>query len=83
MKIAPLARPRRAGAMCGRMVGAASTISVPPPTPARKRHAKNQAKSTGHAQASSVSVDSSIMPRSTDRAGARADSGAATSAPAR
>ncbi len=83
MKIAPLARPRRAGAMCGSTVGAASTISVPPERPARKRQAKNHRKSTGQAQASSEAVVSSIMARSRAGAEMRAAIGVASRAPAR
>lgn len=83
MNMKPLTAPRRAGGMCGKTVGAASTISAPPPMPETKRQVKNHAKSTGQAQAKSATVVIVIMARRTARADDRATSGPASKAPAR
>jgi len=83
MKMAPLARPRRAAGMCASTVGAARTIRAPPERPEAKRQAKNHAKLTGHAQAKNAAVANSIIARRTAEAEARAAIGAASNAPAR
>src|SRR4029078_5620766 len=41
-KMTPPTTPRLPGAVCGKMVEAASTMITPPLNPARKRHPKNQ-----------------------------------------
>ena len=60
MKIARPARPRWEGLMLGSTVGAARTMSIPPARPETKRHAKNQAKLSGKAQAKKARVASAI-----------------------
>ena len=63
VKMMPLTRPRRAGGTCGRMVGAASTISTAPANPATKRQRKNQVNDSGQAQAKNDTVASSMFAR--------------------
>jgi hypothetical protein len=46
-KIMPLANPRRAGGMCGRIVVATSTMIAPPESPDKNRHMKNHAIDKG------------------------------------
>ncbi|KFG98294.1 hypothetical protein GQ56_0104340 [Burkholderia paludis] len=65
VKMPPLAKPRRDGGTCARIVGAASTISAPPDNPEANRQTKNHGNDTGSAQATNASVASSIIARMT------------------
>ena len=59
----PLTKARRAGAMCGRMAVATSTMIAPPDRPERKRQPKNQLTDTGNAHAKNATVAASISQR--------------------
>ena len=83
MKINPPASPRRNGGTCGSTVGAASTISTPPASPAAKRQRVNHRNDQGVAQAKKASVASAIIARSATGAGTAAVTRRASSAPAR
>ncbi|MNL00947.1 hypothetical protein D3C87_1213990 [compost metagenome] len=79
----PLTKPRRAGAIWGRMAVATSTMMAPPDSPDRKRQTKYQLVETGNAQAKNAAVAATISQRSAWRLDSRAAIGRPNSAPAK
>jgi hypothetical protein len=83
VKIAPLATPRLDGGICGKMVGAVRTISVPPAIPESTLHTKNQTNDDGWLQAKKATVARTIIDRRIALTGNCLTAKLATTAPAR
>jgi hypothetical protein len=83
VKMTPPATPRRSGRTWGKTVGAASTMSTPPATPAARRQTRYHANDRGDAHAKNAAVAKAIIARRSSTASTRAASHRASSAPAR